>query len=105
MGHLEALVLQVASTILGGQGLEFAVPSRTSANQQYIPELDRIVLKGKMSHRSFLSAGSVRKVGCPRRRSDAVPVCASLTVVHVLLRCEWCRWPSPRESFSSCTKF
>ncbi len=60
--EIERIILQVASTILEGQGCEYVVPTRSSGNQQYIPELDRIVLKGKVSHRSFLSAGSVRKV-------------------------------------------
>lgn len=74
--EVETMVLQVASSIMAGQALGYDVPNRSSGNQQYVPELDRIVLKGKLSHRSFLSAASVRKVAITTR---------VLQIVHEIL--------------------
>ncbi len=63
--EVEKMALAVASSMMAGQALEYKVPNRSSTNQQYVPELDRIVLKGKVSDRSFLSVTSVRKVWVP----------------------------------------
>ena len=43
------------------QGLSYNVPSRTAANQRYVPELDRIVLKAVNTKLNFTSQGSTRK--------------------------------------------
>ena len=75
MTEIERIVLQVASSILDGQACEYVVPNRSSSNQQYIPELDRIVLKGKVSSRPFLSVSSVRKV---RQRRVADVACGDV---------------------------
>ncbi|XP_077214116.1 spo11/DNA topoisomerase VI, subunit A protein [Tasmannia lanceolata] len=58
---VESAVLRIASSILSGNGFSFAIPSRSNANQLYVPELDRIVLKDKTSLRSFSNLSTVRK--------------------------------------------
>lgn len=58
---IESLTLSLAHSILAGSGFSFSVPSRAAANQLYVPELDRIVLKDKSSARPFASVSSVRK--------------------------------------------
>lgn len=45
LDEIEAAILQVAVTILQGNGFGYDVPSRAKGNQLYVPELDRIVLK------------------------------------------------------------
>lgn len=58
---IESAVFRVTSSILSGNGFSFSVPTRSSANQFYVPELDRIVLKDKSSTRAFSSLSTVRK--------------------------------------------
>ncbi|KAK2977613.1 hypothetical protein RJ640_007249 [Escallonia rubra] len=58
---IESLAVSLARSILSGQGFSFTVPSRSSANQLYVPELDRIVLKDKTSIRPYSSVSTVRK--------------------------------------------
>lgn len=58
--RIEAIVLQVTNSILAQQGLTYTVPTRSGTNQQYIPELDRIVLRDKVSSREFGSTATVR---------------------------------------------
>ena len=58
---IETLILRLTHSILSGQGFSFSVPSRSSANQLYVPELDRIVLKDKSSLRPFANVSTVRK--------------------------------------------
>ncbi|KAL6585368.1 DNA topoisomerase 6 subunit A [Orobanche minor] len=58
---IESLALAFAHSILAGNGFSFSVPSRAAANQLYVPELDRIVLKDKSSDRPFANVSSVRK--------------------------------------------
>ncbi|KAL7092025.1 hypothetical protein ACP275_12G140000 [Erythranthe tilingii] len=58
---IESLALSLAHSILSGDGFSFSVPSRAAANQLYVPELDRIVLKEKSSIRPFANVSSVRK--------------------------------------------
>ncbi|KAL0316270.1 UNVERIFIED_CONTAM: DNA topoisomerase 6 subunit A [Sesamum radiatum] len=58
---IESVVLSLAHSILSGNGFSFSVPSRAAANQLYVPELDRIVLKDKSSARPFANVSSVRK--------------------------------------------
>lgn len=50
---VEREVLRVASEVLAGRGFHFDVPSRARSNQQYVPELDRIVLKDSIKQRHF----------------------------------------------------
>ncbi|KAL6987471.1 DNA topoisomerase 6 subunit A [Sarracenia purpurea var. burkii] len=58
---IESLILSLAHSILSGRGFAFSVPSRSAANQLYVPELDRIVLKDKTSLRPYASVATVRK--------------------------------------------
>ena len=65
--NIESLVLKIAHSILAGNGFAFDVPSRSAANQLYVPELDRIVLKDKSSIRPFANIGTVRKTAITAR--------------------------------------
>lgn len=58
---IERLILHVTRSILSGAGFSFDVPSRSAANQLYVPELDRIVLKEKISLRPYANVATVRK--------------------------------------------
>jgi len=58
---IEGAILQVALSILRGEGYGFDVPSRAKGNQVYVPELDRIVLKDAASFRAFASIQTCRK--------------------------------------------
>ncbi|CAA7021178.1 unnamed protein product [Microthlaspi erraticum] len=58
---IETVIVQIARSILAGDGFSFSVPSRAASNQLYVPELDRIVLKDKSTIRPFASVSSVRK--------------------------------------------
>lgn len=58
---IETVIVQIARSILAGDGFSFSVPSRAASNQLYVPELDRIVLKDKSTLRPFASVSSVRK--------------------------------------------
>ncbi|KAK4281435.1 hypothetical protein QN277_012929 [Acacia crassicarpa] len=64
---IESLVLSITRSILSGQGFSFDVPSRSAANQLYVPELDRIVLKDKTSLRPFANISTVRKTAITAR--------------------------------------
>ncbi|KAI8112309.1 hypothetical protein M9434_003632 [Picochlorum sp. BPE23] len=59
--EIESSVLQVAYTILKGEGFTYALPNRSKANQLYVPELDRIVLKDSVSYRQFANTSTCRK--------------------------------------------
>ena len=61
MRNIERIICQAALQILNRQGLSYNVPSRTAANQRYVPELDRIVLKAVNTKLNFTSQGSTRK--------------------------------------------
>lgn len=58
---IETLLGGVTASILEGAGFAYDVPSRTGANQRYVPEVDRIVLMDKTSSRPFTSVAAVRK--------------------------------------------
>lgn len=58
---IELSAIQIANQVLRKQGFSLEVPSRTSANQIYVPELDRIVLGEKRGTRSFLNVKEARK--------------------------------------------
>jgi meiotic recombination protein SPO11 len=65
--EIEKTILHIAKSILDGQGFGYSVPARSSANQLYVPELDRIVLKDKASFRPFANMSSVRKTAITTR--------------------------------------
>jgi meiotic recombination protein SPO11 len=52
---IESVAVQIANQILDKRGFKLEIPSRSSANQIYLPELDRIVLGDKKMSRSFLN--------------------------------------------------
>ncbi|KAL9227499.1 hypothetical protein vseg_003182 [Gypsophila vaccaria] len=59
--EIERVIFELTRSILSGEGFSFSVPSRSSSNHLYVPELDRIVLKDKSSSRPFANVASVRK--------------------------------------------
>jgi len=59
--EIEKIFVKAMQCIIEGNGLSFAVPSRTSGNQLYVEELDRIVLKSASSIREFASVKNARK--------------------------------------------
>lgn len=62
MDGIEAVLGDVTSSIIAGEGFAYAVPSRSASHQRYVPELDRIVLmRDKDTVRSFTSVATVRK--------------------------------------------
>lgn len=82
---IETLILTLARSILSGDGFSFNVPSRAAANQLYVPELDRIVLKDKASVRPYASVATVRKTTVTTRILQLVhQLC--LKSIHVTKR-------------------
>ena len=77
MDRIEGVTCSIAKTIMSGDGYSFAVPNRSNSNQAYIPELDRIVLKDKVTERPFVNVGSVRKT---------VIMTRVMELVHQMLR-------------------
>ncbi|XWS66953.1 hypothetical protein CRYUN_Cryun05aG0244400 [Craigia yunnanensis] len=82
---IECLVLQLTHQILSGQGFSFTVPSRSSSNQLYVPELDRIVLKNKSTVLPFTHISSVRKTTITAKILSLIPQ-LSLKNIHVTKR-------------------
>lgn len=83
--EIEKTILQVARSILAGNGFGYSVPARGNANQLYVPELDRIVLKDKSSFRQFANVSSVRKTSITTRILQLVhQLC--LKQIHVTKR-------------------
>lgn len=76
-GEIEKIMLNAAELILNGSGLSYDVPSRSSSNQLFVPELERIVLKNSISSRQFSSTSTVRKTAITTR---------VLQLVHEVLR-------------------
>ncbi|WCJ34597.1 DNA topoisomerase 6 subunit A [Euphorbia peplus] len=74
---IESVVLSLTNSILSGHGFSFNVPSRSSSNQLYVPQLDRIVLKDKNTLRPFANISSVRKATITAR---------ILALIHQLCR-------------------
>ena len=74
-----------AQAVQAGDGYAFNVPSRTSNNQLYVPELDRIVLRDKSTLRKFADLNAVRKTTIMTRIMQLVyNVCAK--GIHVTKR-------------------
>ncbi|KAL3688067.1 hypothetical protein R1sor_014376 [Riccia sorocarpa] len=65
--EIEKTILHIAQSILSGNGFGYNVPARSSVNQLYVPELDRIVLKDKATFRPFASMSTVRKTAITTR--------------------------------------
>lgn len=61
LAELERIMLSAATSILEGRGLSYKVPRRSAGNQEYVEELERIVLKEGIAIRNFASIASVRK--------------------------------------------
>lgn len=66
-GRIEEIVVRIVDSIMKGQGFSFTVPSRSSGNQLYVPELDRIVLKDRVVTREFASVKNSRKAAITTR--------------------------------------
>lgn len=58
---IESVAIQIANQVLQKKGFSLEIPSRSSTNQLYVPELDRIVLGEKRGTRSFLNVKEARK--------------------------------------------
>lgn len=61
MEGIESIAMGIAKQVLNKKGFVLEIPSRTSTNQIYVPELDRIVLGEKKGTRSFLNVKEARK--------------------------------------------
>lgn len=48
MDEIERIAVETALSIMEGKGFGFRVPTRSSGNQKYVEELDRIVLGDKV---------------------------------------------------------
>ena len=59
--NIETIAMRAVEQILATGNFDFDVPNRSTSNQMYIGELDRIVLKDQSSKRAFLSVAQVRK--------------------------------------------
>eukprot|EP01135_Chromosphaera_perkinsii_P004339 Nk52_evm6s278 gene=Nk52_evmTU6s278 len=70
--QIERIVVSVAESIVADKGFSFVLPSRSSSNQVYVPELDRIVLGTAVSTREFASASTVRKTAITSRILELV---------------------------------
>ena len=64
---IEKSILIIADSVFSDRGFVLQVPSRSSSNQLYVPELDRIVLKDKVSLRDFLNQKHNRKLAIMMR--------------------------------------
>ncbi|CAM9150412.1 unnamed protein product [Ascophyllum nodosum] len=67
MDEIERIIVETALSIMGGKGFGFRVPTRSSGNQKYVEELDRIVLGDKVSQRNFVSTAMARKTAITTR--------------------------------------
>jgi len=65
--QIELMMMSVLRSIIAGDGLQYRVPSRSSTNQLYVPELDRIVLKDSCSLRQFAHPKNARKTAITTR--------------------------------------
>mmetsp|Transcript_23331 Transcript_23331/g.73006 ORF Transcript_23331/g.73006 Transcript_23331/m.73006 type:complete len:421 (+) Transcript_23331:222-1484(+) len=65
--EVENCIYEIAKYILKGNGFAYTIPSRSAGNQLYVPELDRIVLKDKVTVRPFANTGTVKKTAVMTR--------------------------------------
>mmetsp|Transcript_1233 Transcript_1233/g.3804 ORF Transcript_1233/g.3804 Transcript_1233/m.3804 type:complete len:416 (+) Transcript_1233:53-1300(+) len=64
---IEKVMSEVFKTVLHGDGCHYVIPNRSSSNQHYVEDLDRIVLKDKVSKREFSNISTIRKVAITTR--------------------------------------
>ena len=69
---IEAQMVATLQSIMAGNGFSYSVPSGSANNTMYVKELDRIVLKDKMTERLFGSLSSVRKTAMMTRVLELV---------------------------------
>ncbi|CAN0371167.1 unnamed protein product, partial [Laminaria digitata] len=60
MDEIERIAVETALSIVDGKGFGFRVPTRSSGNQKYVEELDRIVLGDKVT-RTILSRSTLNQ--------------------------------------------
>lgn len=106
LDEIEAVVFEIAVSVLEGEGYAFQMPSRSKANQMYVPELDRIVLKSATQKRPFASVQTVKKTTITTRctpcsttprppkadRQSRAGACARGAVTSRALASEGCPW-------------
>lgn len=61
------------------------MPNRSAANQLYVPELDRIVLKDKVSARAYINTATVRKTTITTRVMQLIHQVSALTPLVVVV--------------------
>ena len=69
---IEAQMVATLQSIMAGNGFSYSVPAGSANNTMYVKELDRIVLKDKMTERLFGSLSSVRKTAMMTRVLELV---------------------------------
>ena len=65
--RIAELAATIVTQIMNTNSFEYIVPSRSSTNQKYIENIDRIVLGDKVSKRQFLNTAHVRKTAITTR--------------------------------------
>ena len=73
--EIEQVFVQAAFSILQGKGLQFSLPSRSKNNQEYVPEVNRLVLKTTvetMMKRNFAHSSESQKTAIITRVLDLV---------------------------------
>ena len=65
--NIELIAMRAVEQVMKTGSFEFDVPNRSTSNQRYIEELDRIVLRDQTSKRAFLSVAQVRKTAITAR--------------------------------------
>lgn len=64
---VESVLASIVLDVMAGNGFKYVVPTRSAGNQMYVEELDRIVLKDKVSQRVFANTATVRKAAITTR--------------------------------------
>lgn len=82
LDEIEAIMFQAALSVLDGEGFYFDVPTRSKANQMYVPELDRIVLKSATHRRPFASVQVNQRNHFTALVTVGMCVCALVTDSH-----------------------
>lgn len=83
--RLEELVVDIASQIIRTNTFELTIPNRSSSNQRYLEDVDRIVLGDKTSKRLFLNTAHVRKAAITTRVIELVHEVLSKSI-HITKR-------------------
>ena len=73
MDEIERIAVETALSIVGGKGFGFRVPTRSSGNQKYVEELDRIVLGDKVTPTIVQIISYSSSTWCVPEISDAAP--------------------------------